>query len=405
MLVGEGPQLGEARRVARERDVSDRVRFLGLRSDLADLLAPADLFCLASTEESFGLSALEAMSAGTAVLGTRVGGVAEVVTDGTTGVLVDPEDRAAYASEMARLLGDRGGGLGPGWRLATAPWRASTAARWSRSTSPSTAGWSATRGPAPEQPGGPQPRRDSRAIQPRVDPWPSISITTRRRRRGRRRASSCSTSSIRGSATPRASTGPAAAAARSSTRRGSVSRGPRGARGRGRLHQRRHGVQQPRALRGPRGALGGRERVRQGGLEPDRARRRPRARAATGRRGRDDALVVNDDEGRIDPAEVAAAAGAGRAGIVTLMAANNEIGSVVDLPAVRTRWAAGPGSSCTPTRCSCSANAPRAASSSVDLASLSAHKVGGPVGGRGFSFARRDSPRPAGLRWLRRKRS
>lgn len=109
VLVGEGPQLGEARRVARERDVGDRVRFLGLRSDLAELLAPADLFCLASTEESFGLSALEAMSAGTAVLGTRVGGVAEVVTDGTTGVLVDPEDRAAYASEMARLLGDRQG--------------------------------------------------------------------------------------------------------------------------------------------------------------------------------------------------------------------------------------------------------------------------------------------------------
>ena len=109
VLVGEGPQLGEARRVARERDVSDRVRFLGLRSDLAELLAPADLFCLASTEESFGLSALEAMSAGTAVLGTRVGGVAEVVTDGTTGVLVDPEDRGAYASEMARLLGDRQG--------------------------------------------------------------------------------------------------------------------------------------------------------------------------------------------------------------------------------------------------------------------------------------------------------
>ena len=109
MLVGDGPQLGEARRVARERDVCDRVRFLGLRSDLAELLAPADLFCLASTEESFGLSALEAMSAGTAVLGTRVGGVAEVITDGTTGVLVDPEDRAAYASEMARLLGDRQG--------------------------------------------------------------------------------------------------------------------------------------------------------------------------------------------------------------------------------------------------------------------------------------------------------
>ena len=86
VLVGDGPQLGEARRVARERDVCDRVRFLGLRSDIASRAErPKD----------------------SSVLGTRVGGVAEVVVDGTTGVLVDPEDRAAYAAEMARLLGDR----------------------------------------------------------------------------------------------------------------------------------------------------------------------------------------------------------------------------------------------------------------------------------------------------------
>lgn len=107
VLVGDGPQQGEARRVARARGVCDRVRFLGLRSDLAELLGPADVFCLASTEESFGLSALEAMAAGTAVLATRVGGVAEVVEEGVSGLLVPRDDRGAFARELAGLLGDR----------------------------------------------------------------------------------------------------------------------------------------------------------------------------------------------------------------------------------------------------------------------------------------------------------
>jgi N-acetyl-alpha-D-glucosaminyl L-malate synthase BshA len=54
-LVGDGPQHGEAVRVARERGICDRVKFLGLRDALPGLLAPADVFCLPSTEESFGL--------------------------------------------------------------------------------------------------------------------------------------------------------------------------------------------------------------------------------------------------------------------------------------------------------------------------------------------------------------
>ena len=107
VLVGDGPQLGESRKVARDRDVCEHVRFLGLRNDLPDLLAPADVFCLASTEESFGLSALEAMASGAAVVGTRVGGVPEVVDDGVTGALVDVDDKHAYAGALARMLGAR----------------------------------------------------------------------------------------------------------------------------------------------------------------------------------------------------------------------------------------------------------------------------------------------------------
>lgn len=107
VLVGDGPQLGEARRIARDRGVCEQVKFLGLRNDLPHLLAPVDVFCLASTEESFGLSALEAMASGAAVLGTRVGGVPEVVEHGVSGYLLDVDDRAGYAARLARMLGDR----------------------------------------------------------------------------------------------------------------------------------------------------------------------------------------------------------------------------------------------------------------------------------------------------------
>jgi N-acetyl-alpha-D-glucosaminyl L-malate synthase BshA len=106
VLVGDGPDQDEARRIARGRGVCDRVTFLGLRDALPELLAPADLFCLTSAEESFGLSALEAMAAGTPVLATRVGGVSEVVDDGLTGVLVEAADRAAYTRALVALLSD-----------------------------------------------------------------------------------------------------------------------------------------------------------------------------------------------------------------------------------------------------------------------------------------------------------
>jgi glycosyltransferase involved in cell wall biosynthesis len=68
VLVGDGPDQDEARRIARARGFCDRVTFLGMRDALPELLAPADVFCLASTEESFGLSALEAMACAVPVL-------------------------------------------------------------------------------------------------------------------------------------------------------------------------------------------------------------------------------------------------------------------------------------------------------------------------------------------------
>jgi N-acetyl-alpha-D-glucosaminyl L-malate synthase BshA len=107
VLVGDGPDQPASRAVARELGVQDRVRFLGERDALPELLAPADVFALSSSEESFGLSALEAMACGTPVVATRVGGVSEVVEDGATGLLSPPEDLGAFAANLRSLLLDR----------------------------------------------------------------------------------------------------------------------------------------------------------------------------------------------------------------------------------------------------------------------------------------------------------
>ena len=104
VLVGDGPDQLECRALARELGVTERVLFLGERDVLPELLAPADVFALSSSSESFGLSALEAMSCGTPVVATDVGGVGEVVEHGVTGLLSPVNDLEAFASNLAELL-------------------------------------------------------------------------------------------------------------------------------------------------------------------------------------------------------------------------------------------------------------------------------------------------------------
>jgi len=107
VLVGDGPDQQACHRLARELGLAERVTFLGTRDALPALLAPADIFALASTEESFGLSALEAMSCGTPVVATDVGGVSEVVEHGVSGLLAPVDDSDKYVEQLAGLLADR----------------------------------------------------------------------------------------------------------------------------------------------------------------------------------------------------------------------------------------------------------------------------------------------------------
>ena len=106
IMVGDGPDRVEAEDDARLQGVSDSVLFLGKIDAIAPLLAGADLFLMTTDKESFGLSALEALSSGVPVVGARAGGLPEVVTDGVTGVLCRVGDVDSMANAGIALLRD-----------------------------------------------------------------------------------------------------------------------------------------------------------------------------------------------------------------------------------------------------------------------------------------------------------
>ena len=107
VMVGDGPDRVQAEEEAKRLGVDDSVFFLGKIEAVAPLLAAADLFLLPSMNESFGLSALEALASGVPVVASRVGGIPEVVQDGVTGVLCGIGDVDGMARASIELLSDR----------------------------------------------------------------------------------------------------------------------------------------------------------------------------------------------------------------------------------------------------------------------------------------------------------
>lgn len=107
LMIGDGPERPHAVELASRLGVSGRVAFLGSFPRVEELLAISDLFVLPSSQESFGLAALEAMASGVPVIATRIGGIPEVVSDQETGLLFDVGDVAGMAQGTLRLLGDQ----------------------------------------------------------------------------------------------------------------------------------------------------------------------------------------------------------------------------------------------------------------------------------------------------------
>jgi glycosyltransferase involved in cell wall biosynthesis len=102
-LVGDGELREAVQHQVRALGIESRVRFLGVRSDIPDLLRAADVFVFPSRWEGNPLSVMEAMAAGLPVVATAVGGVPELVEDGASGILVPNEDLHGLVAAMQRM--------------------------------------------------------------------------------------------------------------------------------------------------------------------------------------------------------------------------------------------------------------------------------------------------------------
>jgi sugar transferase (PEP-CTERM/EpsH1 system associated) len=105
-IVGDGPLLAPLRAQAAAAGVEQLVWLPGARTDIADILRGLSVFAMSSIAEGTPGSALEAMASGLPVVGTRVGGIPEVIEDGVTGCVVPPSDAQAMAAALERYVRD-----------------------------------------------------------------------------------------------------------------------------------------------------------------------------------------------------------------------------------------------------------------------------------------------------------
>jgi glycosyltransferase involved in cell wall biosynthesis len=106
VIAGDGPERSALEAAVDRLGLAGAVDLTGERDDIPAFLAAADCFVLSSTSEGMPISVLEAMAAGLPVVASDVGGVHELVTEGTTGCLVPPRDPEALAGALRPLLGD-----------------------------------------------------------------------------------------------------------------------------------------------------------------------------------------------------------------------------------------------------------------------------------------------------------
>ncbi|HXJ85106.1 MAG TPA: glycosyltransferase family 4 protein [Candidatus Methylomirabilis sp.] len=115
-IVGRGPEWDSLVRLHGDLGLGESTQLLGdvSREQLAEEYVNADVFCLPSVQEGFGIVFLEAMAAGLPVVACRAAAIPEVVGDGATGLLTPPRDPAALAQALENLLRDpvRAGQLG-----------------------------------------------------------------------------------------------------------------------------------------------------------------------------------------------------------------------------------------------------------------------------------------------------
>jgi len=104
LLAGQGSLLEETRKLANELDLEDKVRFLGVRRDVPDLMNAADAYVMSSAWEGMPMVLLEAEACGLPVVATEVGGNGEVILNNKSGYVVPPGDSEALATAMVKMM-------------------------------------------------------------------------------------------------------------------------------------------------------------------------------------------------------------------------------------------------------------------------------------------------------------
>lgn len=106
LFAGDGPLRVDLEEAVRARGLEARVRVLGVRTDIGDLLGASDILVLASLVEGMPGCVIEAGMIGVPVVALRVAGVPEVLADGVTGYILEPGDHAGLAERASQLLHD-----------------------------------------------------------------------------------------------------------------------------------------------------------------------------------------------------------------------------------------------------------------------------------------------------------
>ena len=105
-IVGDGSLMNDLKELALQYSINEYIDFLGVRKDVLELMRKSLVFVLPSRWEGFGLVLLEAISVGTPIVATKVGGIPEIIEDGKDGILVEPENPEELAKAILRLLSD-----------------------------------------------------------------------------------------------------------------------------------------------------------------------------------------------------------------------------------------------------------------------------------------------------------
>ena len=104
-LVGDGDLRADMEALAKEKGVSDAVEFCGMQSNVYPYLHNADIFTLPSIYEGNPMTIIEAMGTGLPIVASRVGGIPDMIHDGESGILVEPEPQSICAG-FTRLVED-----------------------------------------------------------------------------------------------------------------------------------------------------------------------------------------------------------------------------------------------------------------------------------------------------------